>query len=227
MTVVVEFTLPAESFPFGRAVSADADVRVQLERMIPLNERRIPFIWATGERFDRFERGLRDGEVVTHVEAVTSVGDSVLYYVEWDTEKETFLNGLGETGGSIMEAHGDSAWSFTVRFRNHADLTRFHHFYQEEEFPVRIQSVSSLDEEAPVHYGFGLTPSQREALLLAVEEGYFAVPRETKLDEIGEELDITRQAASERVRRGAETVLRKALVGLVAEDLVPVADDSF
>lgn len=61
-------------------------------------------------------------------------------------------------------------------------------------------------------------PEQREALILAVERGYFAVPRETKLEEIAEELGITRQAASERVRRGAETVLRKSLIGLAAEN---------
>jgi len=32
---------------------------------------------------------------------------------------------------------------------------------------------------------------------------------------------LTQQAASERVRRGAETVLRKSLIGLVAENFEP------
>lgn len=118
-----------------------------------------------------------------------------------------------------MEAHGDSSWSFTVRFPDHTALTQFHQLYQTEEFPVHIDRVASLDEEAGTKYEFGLTPDQRTALLLAVEEGYFAVPRETKLDEIADELDITRQAASERVRRATETVLQKALVGLSAADL--------
>ena len=53
---------------------------------------------------------------------------------------------------------------------------------------------------------------------MAVEEGYFSVPRGTTLEEIAEEAGITRQAASERVRRGAETVLRKSLIGLLARD---------
>lgn len=225
MAIIVEFTLPSDSFPFGRAVSGGPDVRAQLERVIPLNEGRIPFIWATGQNFDQFERTLRNSDIVTHAEALTRVGDSVLYATEWDTDKETFLNGLGETGGSIMEAHGDSSWSFTVRFQDHADLTRFHQFYQEEDFPVRIERVSSLEDESGTKYGFGLSPAQREALIMAVENGYFSVPRETQLEEIADELDITRQAASERVRRGAETVLRKALVGLVAEDLGPVDEE--
>jgi hypothetical protein len=35
---------------------------------------------------------------------------------------------------------------------------------------------------------------------------------------------ITSQGASERVRRGAESVLPEALIGLVAEDFEPVED---
>ncbi|MDS0299374.1 helix-turn-helix domain-containing protein [Halogeometricum sp. S1BR25-6] len=218
MSVVLEFTLPSNSFPFGRATSGDPNVRVQLERLVPLRESRIPFLWATGEEFEQFEQHLRDSEVVKHLEAVTRLGGSVLYYVEWETDKETFLNGLSEHNGAIMDAHGNSEWSFTVRFRSHADLTRFHQFYQAHNYPVHIDRVYAPDEASRTEYGFGLTPEQREALTMAVQEGYFSVPREIKLDEIADQLGISRQATSERVRRGAETVLRKSLIGLVAEN---------
>lgn len=226
MAVIIEFTIPAGAFPFGRSTSGDPDVRVQLERLVPLGQDRIPFLWATGDDHSQFEGHLRDSEVVEHVEALTRVGDSVLYYVKWYTNKETFLNGLTDADGTIMEAHGDSAWSFTVRFKDHADLTRFHQFYQEKDFPVHIDRVYSPDEASRTEYGFGLTPEQRETLTLAVEQGYFAVPRETKLDEIADELGITRQAASERVRRATETVLRKSLIGLVAENFESPAGES-
>lgn len=224
MAVIIEFTLPSESFPFGRATSGDPNVRVQLERLVPLKDARIPFIWATGEEFDQFERHLRDSEIVKDVEVLTQLGDSVLYYIDWYTDKETFLNGIADMNGSIMEAHGDSTWSFTVRYRNHADLTRFHQFYQAHEFPVHIKRVYAPEDTSKSEYGFGLTPDQRETLMMAVENGYFAVPRETKLDEIAEEVGITRQAASERVRRGADTVLRKSLIGLIAETVEPEMD---
>jgi predicted DNA binding protein len=225
MAIIVEFSLPAEAFPFGRSTHGDPEVRVSLERVIPIEQGRIPFVWATGERFDEFEQTLADSEIVAHVEAITRVGDSVLYAVEWHEDKETFLNGLGDAGGTILEAHGDSTWSFTVRFKNHGDLTQFHQFYQAHDFPVHIDRVASLEEEPGTEYGFGLTPAQREALILAVENGYFAIPRETQLEDVGDELGISKQAASERVRRGAETVLRKALVGLVAADFEPPDDE--
>lgn len=222
MTVIIEFSLPSDSFPFGRSTSGDPGVRVQLERLVPLERDRIPFLWATGAEFEQFEQHLRNSEIVEHAEALTQVGSSVLYYTEWDTTRETFLNGVSDASGSIMEAHGDSTWSFTVRFRDHADLTRLHQFYQDNGYPVHVDRVYSPDETSRIEYGFGLTPEQRETLMLAVEGGYYAVPRETKLDDLAEELGITSQAASERVRRGTETVLRKALIGLVAESFEPV-----
>lgn len=219
MAIIVEFTLPASSFPFGRATSGDSEVRVQLERVIPLEEGRIPFIWATGTNFDQFERVLESSDVVERWEAVSTVGDSVLYYTVWNTEYETFLNGLAELDVTILEGHGDGRWSFTVRFKTHADLTCFHQFYQEQNYPVTIERVTSLEEEPEARYGFGLTTEQRQALLLAVQNGYFAIPRETTLDDIADVLGISSQATSERVRRGADTVLRKALVGLAAGDV--------
>lgn len=226
MSVVVEFTLPSKAFPFGRSTSGDPNVRVQLERVVPLQAGRIPFLWATGSDFDDFERHLNNSDIVKRVEAITRVDDSVLYRVEWYEEKESFLNGVADANGTIMEAHGDSSWSFTVRFRDHGDLTQFHQFYQSHDFPVHIERIASLEEEAGTKYELGLTPGQREAVTLAVENGYFGVPRETQLDEIADELEITRQAASERVRRATETVLRKALIGLVASDLDAPGDES-
>lgn len=218
MSVVVEFTLPAESFPFGRSTNGDPNVRVQLERLVPLNQSRIPFLWATGDDFEQFEQHLRESEIVKHLEAVTRLGNSVLYQTVWYTDKETFLNGLSDQNGAILEAHGNTEWSFTVRFPDHAALTGFHQFYQAHDYPVHIDRVYAPNESSRTEYGFGLTPEQRHTLILAVEKGYFSVPRDTNLDEIAEEVGITKQAASERVRRGTETVLRKALIGLIAED---------
>jgi predicted DNA binding protein len=54
------------------------------------------------------------------------------------------------------------------------------------------------DELHPVE----LTDEQREALVLARREGYFDVPRGITLEELGTMLDISRQAVSNRLRRG-------------------------
>jgi predicted DNA binding protein len=47
--------------------------------------------------------------------------------------------------------------------------------------------------------------------VLALRHGYFDTPRETTLEELAVELDISRQALSERIRRGNERLLRQSL----------------
>ena len=225
---------PRRRVPVGRSTSGDPNVRVELERVVPLEEARIPFLWATGDEFGEFERHLQNSEIVKHAEALTRVGDSVLYYVEWYEAKETFLNGVSEEG-SILAAHsggpvsdpGERTWSFTVRFRDHTTLTRFHQFYQAHEFPVYIDRVHSLEEGPRSEYAFGLTAKQREIVLLAIKKGYYDVPRGATLEEIADELGVSRQAASERLRRGTGMVLRKVMLGLAAADFGrPTEDES-
>ncbi len=51
---------------------------------------------------------------------------------------------------------------------------------------------------------FGLTPRQRGVLVVAARLGYYDIPRTVDLRGVGERLGISRQAVSERLRRGHE-----------------------
>jgi predicted DNA binding protein len=52
-----------------------------------------------------------------------------------------------------------------------------------------------------------LTARQRETLRLAHERGYFEIPREVTLDDLADELGVSNQAVSERLRRGCTHVI--------------------
>lgn len=58
---------------------------------------------------------------------------------------------------------------------------------------------------------FGVTEAQQEALLHALEAGYFDVPRQAKLGTIAEKLGITTSALSTRIRRGQQNLLQNTL----------------
>ena len=54
-----------------------------------------------------------------------------------------------------------------------------------------------------------VTRKQEEALRLAHEEGYFAVPRGASLADLGEEIGVSSQSVSERLRLGLAIVLEQ------------------
>lgn len=64
------------------------------------------------------------------------------------------------------------------------------------------------EEPAPVGGRFGLTPPQTEALRVAVDAGYFAVPREANSEAVAAELGLSKSAFLERLRRAEATLYR-------------------
>jgi predicted DNA binding protein len=58
----------------------------------------------------------------------------------------------------------------------------------------------------------GLTDSQREALLVAFEAGYFEEPRNATLGEVAADLDISQPAASGLLRRGIKRLIVSSMM---------------
>ena len=59
--------------------------------------------------------------------------------------------------------------------------------------------------------GDALPRKQAETLRLALETGYFDVPRDVTLQDLADELGVSDQTVSERLRRGIATVVDDAL----------------
>lgn len=57
-----------------------------------------------------------------------------------------------------------------------------------------------------------MTEDQQEALEVAYHAGYFAIPREQTQTEITEQLNISRNALSARLRRGHRNLLANTLI---------------
>ncbi|EMA44782.1 helix-turn-helix domain-containing protein [Halococcus saccharolyticus] len=111
----------------------------------------------------------------------------------------------------VEEASGTAEeWEFHLRAHDQAALSTFQEACHDKEVPIDITRVHHNPEEAdgPSHR---LTRKQREAVTLAFERGYFAVPREITLTELAEEIGISRQAYSRRLQRGLRNVLSEVL----------------
>lgn len=219
MAVVAELKIPAEGFDLGRITSVLGRAHIELERVVPVGGDPMPFFWASGVDFETFERTVRDEQLVDDLTALARVGDRVLYQVVWGDMAANLTGILTDSDATILEAAGKDVWLFRLRFPDHRGLQVFHNECQDQGITFAIQRIYTLDEEQESKYHFDLTPEQREALVLALDKGYFGVPRGATLTDIADELGISQQAASERIRRGAESVLSRMLLSQSAGDL--------
>jgi predicted DNA binding protein len=212
MSVIVEFTISTDQFLFGTALATAEGMELTLERIVPTDAAVLPFLWATGADFEAFERHVLEDPNVERHTSLDPVGDSVLYRIEWEGIDD-LVSGIGETDGTILEVRGNSdKWAFRVRFADHDTLATFYNYCSDNDVPIRLQRVYTLTKEFDQGHQFELTPEQREALVLAVQRGYFASPRQVTLEALAPELGISQQALSMRIRRANEKVLRHTLL---------------
>jgi predicted DNA binding protein len=213
MGVVLEFTISGETFAVGRALGSRPGAHIELERIVPTGDDYAPFFWVDG---DGEESSLRDSvEASEHVENLTvldTVGDRTLYRVTWTGEGEAFLKGIADSGGTVLEGKANGDWSFRVRFADRSDVAGFYDYCEAEGFDIGVDRVYPLTEETREEELPDVSDEQRKALLLALERGYFGDSRNVTTAELAEELGISQQAFSERLRRGNEAALQYMLL---------------
>ena len=212
MSVVLEFSIDADAFQLGRVLSPLPETHVTLERVVPTNPAVMPYLWATGGDLGAFEESVRARSAVECFQAVDRLDGTGLYRIEWVDSPSDLITAIAETDATVLEAEGDGTWVFRLRFPDHDALSAFHTRAVENGIPLHVEQTYTMTEAPERGRRVGLTPEQREALVLALRRGYFASPREVSLDVLAEDLGISRQAVSQRIRRGNEQVLRSALL---------------
>ncbi|AXG07579.1 bacterio-opsin activator [Haloplanus rubicundus] len=215
MSVILEFSIPALEFTLGRVLAGPPAMHCELERIVPTGDMMMPFVWVTGDDHEAFAESVRGHDLVEELLILDTVGESALYRIEWTEVPTNLIDGIARTDAVVLQASGNDTWMFRLRFPDHDGLSAFHNFVVENDIPCHIERTYTLAETSKSGYRFDLSQEQREALLLALRRGYFATPSEVTLDELADELDITRQALSDRIRRGNEQLLRKVLLSAV------------
>jgi predicted DNA binding protein len=215
MSVILEFSIDSGDFRLGQVLSGPSGMQFELERVVPTGRMVMPFVWVSGDDLTTFEESVRTNPAVKELLALDRLQESGLYRVEWEESPTNLIEGIGKTDGSILQARGNDEWQFRVRFSDHDALSGFHEYVIDQDIPIHVDRTYTMTGGPEGR--FDITPDQREALLLALHRGYFATPRETTLEELADGLDITKQALSNRIRRGNESVLRWALLSPSAD----------
>jgi predicted DNA binding protein len=162
--------------------------------------------------FDRFEQGLRQDRTVGAFECVIETRDEeAIYSFEYTDEAKLLSPVVSAANGVILDMKNDgSAWILTIWAPDRTDLVHLWEYAQQNDIDIDLLRVNEYDSLG--NTDAGLTDSQREALLVAFETGYFEEPRDATLGELAAELDISQPAASGLLRRGIKRLVISSLV---------------
>ena len=219
MATIVRGTVPATEFALAHTLEACPDLEFEVERIvISGDDAAMPLLWVRGEERDRVEAAFEEDDSIREVSLVAGFDDDLLYRMEWVGGIRLVLQMITNSEATVLDAYGkDGKWSLRVMYPERDLFSKTHSFCEKHGIEFEIESIRDLEGEPAGR--FGLTKDQYKTLRLAAEQGYFKIPREADQDDLAEELGISHQAVSERIRRGLESLIEDTLlVGPLEDD---------
>ena len=205
MGIVTAISIPGREFELGRPLQNVPNATVTFEQLVPTTDAVFPYVWVYTDEAEAFERHLLEDPAVDTATVVYQDGEKVLYNIEWYSNTDGFLACLSESEATVLEAHGSAtSWEFEHRFGSHETLSAFQQTCLEQDVSLSVERLltkSVVDSPAQK-----LSQCQYETIELALERGYFDVPRRCTMVELSEELGISDQAVSARLRRAMKAL---------------------
>lgn len=213
MSVIAELQIPARDFELGRVLAMEGVSSIELEKLVPTGGTTVPLFWVYNSSRDRFVEKVQRHPAVNQATEVDVFEDRTLFMLDWDAHQDHVFRGIQEYEGQLLSAVGTpDTWKFELRFPDHEELSDFTTHCEDAQVEIELNRVYNPTSPGTGPW-YGLTERQREALRLAVAEGYYDIPRRCTTKELAEELGISDQAVTERLRR--------AVAALVANTLAP------
>jgi predicted DNA binding protein len=211
MSVIAEIQVEGD-FVLSELLTELPEVRIQFERIVPAGERTVPLIWIHTADPDPVEQALREHELISSITQLDRFEDRALYRIEWVEQPGDIFEEIRAQRADLLDAVGiGESWKFELRFPSHDTLSDFHARCRAAGLPLTVNRIYRPSEtDSGVRYG--LTDRQYDTLLRALEQGYFAIPREVSAEELATQFNISDQAVTERIRRGLTNVLTHILV---------------
>jgi predicted DNA binding protein len=220
MATIVRGTVPASEFALNHTLETLPDVEVECERIVDSGDGAVmPLLWVRYAEREEVEAAFEEDSSVDNVTCLSDFGDELLYRMDWIDHVDLLLQMLTNAEATVLDAygHGDR-WTLRVLYPEREKFSATHEFCEGHGLVFDVASIRDLDGEPAGR--FGLTESQYRALVLAAQRGYYEVPRETELADLADELDISHQALSERLRRATGSLVEDTLlVGAMSEDM--------
>lgn len=212
MGKVLELTIPPDQFAlqetFGTIPDAEFEA-VPVAAHGPCGG--MPFISASSSNPERLDDAIRADETTERVTIFSKDEGQSLYQISWQAQAQVVLDVFLQARGLVLSAHGVSdKWHMRLLFPTQAAVTNICEKWRKRGIEPSVQRVNSISGRLG-HGGVELSKCQMESLVMAFELDYYDVPRGVSLDGLADELQVSHQALSERLRRGHRNLVRTTL----------------
>jgi len=202
MSVIAEFTVPADQFALYETLQSVPEMIVEVERIVAHGPTELmPYFWTSDGDHEAFERAARDDASVENLAKLDKLEEAVLYRANWVRNVETVIYAYTDTGAVLLDATGRSGqWELQLRFDTEPDVTQFIRYIRKNDFTLELHRLyhpsTPTADSAP-----DLTKEQRETVIAGLQSGYYEIPRQVSSKELADEFGISQQALSKRFRR--------------------------
>ena len=204
MSVIVEFETECSRLPLAEAIAAVPEVRLEIERetaTIPTMPNL--FFWAAGEDLEAFAAALERDGTIREVRRLSEAGGRMLFYAQVGENAEVvpYPEWVRLGAEALSGRYYAGRWHNRMRFPDRESLGEYREFCEDSAIGFSLHRLYDAEGETTAPHD-GLTDEQREVFRVAYERGFFEIPRQVTLTELGAELDISNQSVSERLHRG-------------------------
>ena len=207
MTSIADIEIPADGTGLGELFETVPSLNCEMERVIASSGHGL---WLSGAPQDDVEEALDEASAIGQYSLISSDDDRWLYDLEFDPDTVDVFELVLEEGGTVLSASASNGnWLISIRVVDRESVSSLYDRLVADDVSPTIVRLYDLAEES--HSQCGLTPRQYETLVAAIDHGYFEIPREVSMQELSEELDISHQALSERLRRAYRALVTSEL----------------
>lgn len=212
MSVIAEYAVAPDYLALADSIEAVPEVTLRIERVYATDpEQPIVFVWVSAPDIEAFDAALEDDPSVAEFEQIRDIDGERLYRIQAAPGRAvTTYPKWVEVGGERLKAYyEDGWWHARTRYPDRDALSEYRGYLQANDVTFRLERLydsGHRDGDGPT-----LTDEQRETLELAYERGYFEVPRSVSTSDLADELGVSNQAVSERLRRGNARLVKDTL----------------
>lgn len=212
MATVVDMTIPTSQFALSETFDVMPDATVETVRVAAHSpESVMPFVRASSSAPGELDRALEADSTTRRVTNLSRAENCGLYRVTWGGQVQRAIETFVQAEGSLLGAYGESdRWTLRLLFPDQSSVSETYNHWRDRSIDPSIQRVNGVSDVVDYN-GIDLSSCQHETLVHAFEMDYYDVPRGITLDGLAEELEISHQALSERLRRGHRNLIATTL----------------